>query len=418
MGISRRSLFVASPLLLLPSCARAPEAGDITMADGRRTLGDGASATHYIHGHENDTTGLWERALGEIARLGHGHIRATGTHFITRTLRLPDVVSLGIDGSGCVLYKATKASDFSFFRSTEKRIPSRTLMLHGLRIVGSWDHDPRDYGPSARGISANNYRNLTLQNVYVEAIQEMGIGAADCDVIHAASCVVERCARDGLNFTGSRLVTVIGCTVRHCGDDGIAVHSARDDRRPSSKYGTLLSANQLEDTLGIKVLGGESISIANNIIVRPKLYGIYLGEDPSWHEGMIPHVGVSVSQNIITDIVRPEYFRSSSDINDGILLLDRRRSVTSMAIQGNIITKTRPSGTQLKYSDWGFGQLFTASGWLDLPLNQPHVGAGRGIRVCAVNAGDETEISILGNVIRGVARDSAVKREMSNEAIR
>ncbi len=60
-----------------------------------------------------------------------------------------------------------------------------------------------------------------------------------------------------------------------------------------------------------------------------------------------------------------------------------------------------PSGSSVHYSDWGYGQAFTVSGWTDPVLSQGHVGKGTGIRVLALNANDTSEIAITSNQITG-----------------
>lgn len=374
-------------------------------------LGATKPGTQYeIYGDGSDSTALWEQALAAIEKAGRGCILAYGEHQISSGLTLPDVTSLEITGFGCLLKKAKPDTEFTFFRGPTGKVPNRTLAIRNLHLIGDWDQRPSMGTNSSRGIAVNGYHRVVFEHLHLEAIRQMGLTAGYCGEVYVHGCTVERNARDGMNFTGSRFVTVSGCTIRHGFDDAIAVHCVHKSTDPADKYGTVITGNQIEDSLGIKVLGGENIIIAHNNVMRPKLYGIYLGKDSHYQEGLVPHRNVIIQGNLITDVIRREYLDVTHELNEGIIFVDTGREIHGTLVVDNVITKSKPSGPGVHYSDWGYGKLFVADGWRDPELKEPHAEAGRGIRVMAANADDPDEILIAGNHISGIPPQARVLR--------
>ena len=284
------------------------------------------------------------------------------------------------------------------------------LALRDLHVVGDWDAVQSLGRNNSRGIAVRGYHKVFFENLHLEAVRQMSLTADLCDQVTVSRCTVERSARDCMNFSGSRYVTITGCTIRHGCDDAIAVHVPHNVTDPTRKYGVVVTGNQIEDAKGIKILGGENIVIAHNNIMRPQLYGIYLGQDAGYKEGLVPHRNVVIQGNLITDMVRHEYLSVKHDIHTGILFNDRGREIHDTQIVDNVISKSKPSGPGVRYSDWGYGKLFMSGGWRDPELTAPHVGAGRGIRIFATNADDEEQIRIQGNIISGISPNALIQR--------
>jgi hypothetical protein len=380
-------------------------------ATGPVVLGAAPPDTQFeIYGNDRDTTTLWERALAGIEKGGGGSIRAYGVHRLSAGLALPDVASLEIVGCGCVLRKEGSETEFPFFRGPSGKAANRILILRNLHLIGDWDQRSAMGSNASRGIAVSGYHKVVFAHLHLEGIRQMGLTAGYCDEVFAHGCTIERNARDGMNFTGSRFVTVSGCTIRHCYDDAIAVHCVHKNTNPAAKYGTVITGNQIEDSFGIKVLGGENIIVAHNNIMRPKLYGVYLGKDSHYQEGLVPHRSVIIQGNLISDVIRREYLQVPHELNEGIIFVDSGREIHSTLIVDNVITKSKPSGPGVHYSDWGYGKLFMADGWRDPELKEPHAGAGRGIRIMAANADDAEEIVIAGNHISGIAPQARIQR--------
>lgn len=389
----------------------AAVAGGAGWAAGASTSAAEAAGPIDIVGQDQDTTAAWQAALAAIEKAGGGCIRASGPQRLSAELLLPDVPQLEIIGCGCTLKKQLPESEFLFFRGPAvKSISGRTIAFRNLHLLGDWDQRQSLGGNAARGIALNRYHKVTFDHLHLEGVRQMGLTANSCDEVLVDGCTIERNARDGMNLTGSRFVTVSNCTIRQCYDDAIAVHCVHKSTDPAAKYGTVIIGNQIQDSMGIKVLGGENIIIAHNNIMRPKLYGIYLGKDSTYQEGLVPHRNVVIEGNIISDTVRREYLEMPHELNEGIIFVDSGREIHSTLIANNVISKSKPSGEGKHYSDWGYGKLYLASGWRDPELKEPHQGAGRGIRIMAANADDEQEIVITGNLISGVSEKLRVVR--------
>lgn len=360
----------------------------------------GASICIDLHGDGSDTTEIWRNAFAEIASHDTACLRVFGEHKISAELTLPDLPQLDIVGFGAVLRKIKPETEFRLFYGYPEH-SNATLSIRYLRLIGDWDAKPSPGTDNARGLAVRNYRRVVYDNLHLEAFRQMSLTAVECDEVHVLGCTVERGARDGINVSGSRLATIIGCTVRHCGDDAIAHHSTKGITDPSRKYGTVIVDNQIEDCNGIKTLGGENIIIARNTIMRPKSYGIYLGRSQVFGEGFIDHAQVTVESNTIADVVMRSYFSASTDPAYGVFIASAGAYLRQIRIANNAIRWSLPSGARVHYSDWGYGQAFTGSGWVDPVLSQGHVGKGTGIRVLSLNANDTSEIAIISNQITG-----------------
>lgn len=415
--IGRRT-FLRAGAPLLAGCIAATSLCDAASQDqprgsepGPNVLGTAKPGTQFeIFGNGGDTTALWQQALSGIEKGGGGCIRAYGEHCLSAGLALPDVDILEIVGFGCVLKKEKPEAEFPFFHAPSRKPGLRVLVFRNLHLVGDWDQRQAMGTNASRGIAINGYHKVVFDQLHLEGVRQMGLTANYCDEVYAHGCTIERNARDGMNFTGSRFVTVSGCTIRHCYDDAIAVHCVHKSTNPAAKYGTTITGNQIEDSFGIKVLGGENIIVAHNNIMRPKLYGIYLGKDSHYQEGLVPHRNVVIQGNLISDVIRREYLQVPHELNEGIIFVDSGREIHGTLVVNNVITKSKPSGPGVHYSDWGYGKLFMADGWRDPELKEPHAGAGRGIRIMASNAEDSDEIVIAGNLISGVSPQARIVR--------
>ena len=117
----------------------------------------------------------------------------------------------------------------------------------------------------------------------------------------------------------------------------------------------------------------------------------------------MPHRNVIVADNIVGEMIPYEYLRGQGDVSAGIFFVDSGRARQSTRIRGNVITKYKPSGRGVRFSDWGFGpnpgecRMFTADGWIDPELVHGHQGKGTGIRILAANADDPVDIAIDAN---------------------
>jgi hypothetical protein len=119
---------------------------------------------------------------------------------------------------------------------------------------------------------------------------------------------------------------------------------------------------------------------------------------------------VIIQGNLITDTIRREYLERKDELNEGVVFIDSGREIHDTLVVNNVISKSKPSGPGVHYSDWGYGELFLAGGWRDPELKEPHAEAGRGIRIMAANADDSEEITTAGNHISGIPTRAHIVR--------
>jgi len=411
---SRRTLLrgagVVGAAIVLPDTGLRAQSVDTTRSVTRGTPRPGSLWT--LHGDGSDTTSLWREALRGIAGAGAGAIRVTGDHLITRELTLPDVEALEILGEGvAVLRKGEPGREFRLFTNRPPQTAGATLRVENIRFVGDWDAVSSLGGDGCRCIGVSGYDRVTFRGLSAEAFRNMTFTADDCDEVLVDGCLVRRSARDAINLTGSRFVKVTNCTIQHVWDDAIAVHVPRDVTDDTRRWEALITGNQILQSHGIKVLGGRDVTIADNQIVAPNNYGIYLGRDAFWREGGVPHVNVVVAGNIIGEMLDSRYLPGQGDVGAGIILVDGGGRPRSVRIQGNIVSKYKPSGPGVHYADWGFAaqaderRLFTADGWIDPELVHGHQGLGIGVRILCANALDSTEIAVESNTFANLAED-------------
>lgn len=365
-----------------------------------------------LHGDGSDTTALWEEALAAIGRAGTGSVRVTGDHVISRELTLPDVTRLEIVGEAdALLRKARPGQEFRIFSAEPPTTPGATLTIRRLQLLGDWDAAMSMGTYASRCIGVRGYHRVVLQDLTAAAFRDMTFTCDDCDAVRVEGCRIDRSARDSINLTGSRLVKVVNCTIVNGWDDAIAIHVPRDVTDEGRRWAALIADNQIVQAHGIKVLGGRDVSIMGNQILAPNNYGIYVGHDPFWHEGGAPHRNLLITDNIVSEAIGPDYLPGQGDIGSSIFCTDPGRSVMGARITNNIISKFKPSGRGVHFSDWQFGaspsehRLFTSDGWIDPELVFGHQGTGVGIRVVAANARDERAIVIEGNSFANLGQD-------------
>lgn len=409
----RAGAALGSGLLLGATAGGRLQAADGTADGGTGVLGRPRPGSLWvIHGDGSDTTDLWEEALAAVGAAGGGAVRATGEHLISRALTLPDVARLEIAGEdGALLRKADPGREFRIFTAGPPTTPGATLRVRDLQFLGDWDAAPSMGGDGARCIAVRGYHRVVLRDLTAAAFRNMTFTADECDEVRVEGCRIDRSARDPVNLTGSRLVKVTGCSILNAWDDAIAVHVPRDVTDDARRWATLIAHNQILQANGIKVLGGRDISILGNQILAANNYGIYLGHDPHWREGGAPHRNVIVADNIVSEMLAPEYLPGHGRIGCGIFCVDPGRPVLGARITGNVVTKYKPSGRGVRFSHWGFGatpaerRLFTADGWIDPELVYGHQGKGFGIRVICANAQDERAIAIENNSFANLGLD-------------
>lgn len=272
---------------------------------------------------------------------------------------------------------------------------------------------------------------------------------------YAISCDLERIAGSGLHSRGTRDYRIIGCNFRHMGDDPIDCHSNSKypgvNDRPV-RYSQIALGNTLEDTGGITMIGAHHCVVTNNTVQRCRDGIVVQGLGQAEGENAQTHL--VIANNVVSDsLMEWDYengdWASSIEVNYRHIAIGGctfsqgttgaypgfydSGSATVVAPEGspgstpswgymwanntvdnswgtgsnssfgsqNIIVANNVVGNTLpndvNYTDWGFGQMFTMSGWLDPPITS---GARAKSGVCIVS--DLWNALIVGNAFSGL----------------
>jgi len=309
-----------------------------------------------------------------------------------------------------------------------------------LTFRGTWDQHPKMGGDGDRHIAVNHVDHLWMVRCEGVNGMQMGFTAGYCGKVEVLHCRIVVNARDGINLTGSRKTQVMFNEIRHCWDDAIAIHSNQWAGAPPAGEHQV-AFNNVEDSFGIKLLGANKSVISNNVVTRPKGYGLWIGGyQPQYHEGNNDVTDVQVTDNVINDPISPQAFGSNQVVNHGIWLgapkpstgtdsglavppgqfdgqvwlkpedWTYRSSIVGspfsggwrIRIAGNVIAKTLPNVQ--KISELGYqtpvnpdGLAFHCDGWKDIPL-AGHIGSGAAVTIAQ---GASQELTIADNVIEG-----------------
>ena len=341
------------------------------------------------------------------------------------------------DGGGFALFASAAAG----------AVRASDIVLADFTVTGGFaTSGPRGAYP----FLLNAVDGLRISNVCSEYSRVMGFVARNCTDVHITGCIARYCAIDGINMAQCSGVTIEGCTIEHCDDDGIAVHSDVFD--PGGvRRSVVVSANRLFDCQGIKVLAPRGTAIIGNTIDCCRTQGIsFATVAPSGTliEGMAAAMASLITGNVITNTVNRLNLDNLNQNAPGILLSGASaRAGTLGAVPGearagtvidpypyfaanaasagvatpgsfgvvvanNFIGRTLPAcngtvtapATYAKWSDYGFGKIFTRNGWLDPSLAESDMRD----HAVVVSDGVIRDVLITGNIIRGMTSGLAL----------
>ena len=302
---------------------------------------------------------------------------------------------------------------------------------------------------------------LQFRDVCVEYSRIMSIVARNCTEVQVRDCVVRYSARDGINLAQCASLTIDGCTVAHCDDDGIAVHSDVFDPWAARKN-VVISNNRLFDCQGIKVLAPRGTAIIGNVVDCCRAQGIAINCQPADNaelEGVTSASTTLVAGNIVTNIINRQnidnlnqnapgiyisgasaragsfgiipgeaknstakvidpypYFAVNSHLTTtatpgsfGIIVADNFIGRTLPACNGSVTTPK----TFAHFSDYGFGLMFTRTGWINPALAESDLRD----HAVWIAGGVVRDVLVCGNIIRGMTSGMALLQSTRLENI-
>ncbi len=368
-----------------------------------------------------------QTAMNALGAAGGGRlVVGPGTVNLDSTSLVPvDGVVLEGSGMGVTIFKQT-VTGVRAFSLTGSFNAYNYIAFADFTVLGTWLGNQSLGTDSDRPFAVSGVKYLKYTNIEVLYSRQMSITSNYCQTIWASGCRVQYSARDAFNFSGSNRCLVEDNTVTNCNDDAIAIHQEAAGGNPPNE-GHVISNNTIEDSYGIKVLGAAKCNISNNNLRRVKGYGIYTSINST--EGYPDSVAVNLIGNTITDVINGSKFGAGS-IACGIFLgsnatnyvapvtfgspptfnypeadyyISNGPSATNAGGQGYNIVGNVIMGFTLPavstYSTWGFGQAFTASGFVDPDLSTGFKFSSLGISF----TGAFLHVNVSGNTFVGLS---------------
>lgn len=227
----------------------------------------------------------------------------TGTYLVTSTTTLyrlssgMEVYGDGMDATVIKWNASSPSSTISLFAgAVSGTIDSATI--RDLAIRGN--HDTSGYvSESCYPILIGSCDNLKIYRVKVTYSKIMGIVSRACFAVDVDGCVVQYCARDGINTADCNYVKITNNRIEFCDDDSIAGHTQTYD---IADRNYVVTGNLIRFCQGMKFLGARAVNIVGNTIEFCMGQGIAvttiaLGSPPS--EGSAANQGVVIVGNTI-----------------------------------------------------------------------------------------------------------------------
>lgn len=251
---------------------------------------------------------------------------------------------------------------------------------------------------------------VSFTRIKVTRSRTMAIALRQCTNIAVQGCVIQYCARDGINTADCSQVAVTGNRIEYIDDDAIAGHTQiynRVDR------GYTITGNVIRFAQGIRLLGIQTASIVGNTIEFCMSQGISVQSIDSAGgaiEGVSAHSGVTITGNTIKNMIdraivdglnsSAPYIMVGGDAQQagGLAAIPGENATSSAAIvalypyfgnsnngdsttpipanyhvniTGNTLVRDIPDSGKL--SDLGYGTFYVRSGFVDPTLTSAAV---------------------------------------------
>lgn len=305
--------------------------------------------------------------------------------------------------------------------------------IRNLAIRG--DHDTSGYvANSSYPILVYKCSNLHIDSVKVTYSRVMAIVTRVCYSVDVSNCIVQYCARDGINTADCNFVKITNNRIEYIDDDSIAVHTNTGN---VADRNCVINNNTIRFAQGIKALAQRSTTIVGNSLEYCFGQGISVDATlatVSGQEGATAIMGVVIVGNSIKNNFDRTYIdnlnqgapyiavRSSSATAGTLTVIPgtpdpatgttvspypyyytpNNFSITqpvaesiNVLISGNILARDMYPTTAI--SDYGFGSFYMRSG-----PNNPAVTEST-YRVVGIELGGRLKnVSIVDNIISGL----------------
>lgn len=300
-----------------------------------------------------------------------------------------------------------------------------SVSLKDLALIGNWQDgtaSAKQSGSDVWLINLMNVKELHLRDCLFRSSQK-GLVKARCNKSHVEGCEFFEAARGGLNVTGTVETITRGNRFIALGDDAISLHT------PNASFLSqdhIVANNYFRDCQGIAALGAKNLVIDGN--VGTLMYGrfVALGFDSVFDEGETACRGVTISNNVVTDLMSNNVLKPGSSLGlyvqvatypaqgnggsipgnggsggvvsplgtyDGFGTSQVVGRSGNIKITGNVFSRTLQADD---YSEYGFGLKFREDGYTDVAVSNADLNT----RCIQLNSSLEN-VSITDNVLEG-----------------
>jgi hypothetical protein len=305
------------------------------------------------------------------------------------------------------------------------------LAFSSLQVRGTFTHGNPQNGANTEGGGAafalNYYKEIVAHDCWFYDLAWQVFSCEGIGRVRVFDNTFERTVRDMARFRSSPNVIITNNHFKHCDDDAVALHQAEYISGIGLiREGIIVANNIFEDCAGVHVLGGRVLTIHSNIFRRCKVHAVSVFY--SDNEGRDSMFSISVYNNQSYDLLgrvvagvleaAPAYAISvvghyatydsgagdlypgrqldAANYRDNFYVGQPTPAAEDIVVYGNRIRKTLKAVTN--YSDWGFGEVFSATGFQD-----PEVTAVKQRPAIGILApGGGTLVHILDNAIEYV----------------
>ncbi|MFG1283398.1 right-handed parallel beta-helix repeat-containing protein [Xanthobacter autotrophicus] len=374
-------------------------------------------------------------AIAAIGAIGGGRVSIPPGTFNVATDLVPksNVTVSGEYGATTLKVPDGNSTRNRLFYSISSGNACANFTLSCLAFEGQWENISSEVSDNGL-VTLKFVDDLRIIRCKVKNSRAFSLNINECDHVFVYKSSFENSVRDMIAVWGSPNVKIVDNDLAHNDDDGISVNLETDQLNPVRSR-IIISRNTLVDTGPIRTQAPKNVTIVDNNVHRPRGSGIQVGVANTSGLGTSSGLNVLVANNTITDVIDRAWFTSGDlvgSVNSRVYVLvnslktqpgalattpgeinasgvvqdpygyfytdanvggtDPIRASKNIVVRGNICQRTLPAVTT--YSDWGFGQAFTKSGFVN------HQVTDAVLRGCGILARlPQTGLCIEGNTI-------------------
>ena len=187
---------------------------------------------------------------------------------------------------------------------------SGACVLMDFAIEGKWGQEA-DFDEYQGMVRLNGYDYFYVSGFKVKGSRSGGLVSSNSDNVVVVESAFEDCYRDSCRFENAKVANISNNYFKNIQDDCIALPTSDTDGEPVDNQ-FIIDGNNIVDSQGIITLGGKTVVITNNNIVRPIHRAIKVGQSQSFTEGRTSGFNITIANNNIRDGFNGQVFSANS----------------------------------------------------------------------------------------------------------